>query len=123
MSETSWESDTAVETENEAASEFQAQQPPAEPATLAVSAGDFAALEERIRRAVELVKRERQARAGAEARSAELEARVTQAEAHLQAQSALTEQLQSELNALRGEREHVRQRVERLLGQLDSLEL
>ena len=123
MSETFWESDTAVETVNEAANEFQPQQSHGETAALAVSAGDFAALEERIRRAVELVKRERQARAGAEARSAELEARVTQAEAHLQAQSALTEQLQSELNALRGEREHVRQRVERLLGQLDSLEL
>ena len=123
MSETFWESDTAVETVNEAASEFQPQQSPAEPATLAVSAGDFAALEERIRRAVEVVKRERQARAGAEARSAELEARVTQAEAQMQAQSALTEQLQNELNALRGEREHVRQRVERLLKQLDTLEL
>jgi chromosome segregation ATPase len=123
MSETFWESDTAVETVNETASEFQPQQSHGETAALAVSAGDFAALEERIRRAVELVKRERQARAGAEAHSAELEARVTQAEAQMQAQSALTEQLQSELNALRGEREHVRQRVERLLKQLDTLEL
>jgi chromosome segregation ATPase len=123
MSETFWESDTAVETVNEAASEFQPQQSHLETASLAVSAGDFAALEERIHRAVELVKRERQARAGAEARSAELEARATQAEAQMQAQSALTEQLQGELNALRGERDHVRQRVERLLKQLDSLEL
>jgi chromosome segregation ATPase len=123
MSETFWESDTAVETVNETASEFQPQQSHGETAALAVSAGDFAALEERIRRAVELVKRERQARAGAEVHSAELEARVTQAEAQMQAQSALTEQLQSELNALRGEREHVRQRVERLLKQLDTLEL
>jgi chromosome segregation ATPase len=123
MSETYLESDTAVETVSEAASEFQPQQSSAEQASLAVSAGDFAALEERIRRAVELVKRERQARAGAEERSAELEARATQAEAQMHAQSALTEQLQNELNALRAEREHVRQRVERLLGQLDSLEL
>jgi chromosome segregation ATPase len=123
MSETFWESDTAVETVNEAANEFQPQQSHLETASLAVSAGDFAALEERIHRAVELVKRERQARAGAEARSAELEARVTQAEAQLQAQSSSIEQLQSELNALRAEREHVRQRVERLLKQLDSLEL
>jgi chromosome segregation ATPase len=123
MSETFWESDTAVETVDETASEFQSQQSPAESASLAVSAGDFAALEERIRRAVELVKRERQARAGAEARSAELEARATQAEAQMHAQSSSIEQLQSELNALRGEREHVRQRVERLLQQLDTLEL
>ena len=34
----------------------------AEPGALAVSVDDFAALEERIRRAVDLVKRERQAR-------------------------------------------------------------
>ena len=119
MSETFWESDAAVET----ASEVQPQQTPAEPAALAVSADDFAALEERIRRAVELVKRERQAPAGAEARSAELEARVTQAEAQVQAQSPLVEQLQIELNALRAERDQVRQRVERLLKQLDTLEL
>ena len=123
MSETFWESDAAVETASQTASEGQPQQTHAEPAALAVSADDFAALEERIRRAVELVKRERQARAGAEARSAELEARVTQAEAQVQAQSPLVEQLQIELNALRAEREQVRQRVERLLKQLDTLEL
>ncbi len=123
MSETFWESDTAVETLNETASEQQPQQTHEEPPALAVSADDFAALEERIRRAVELVKRERQARAGAEARSAELEARLTDAEAQMQAQSPIVDRLQSELNALRAERDQVRQRVERLLKQLDSLEL
>lgn len=123
MSETFWESDTAVETVSETASEHQPQPTHEEPPALAVSADDFAALEERIRRAVDLVKRERQARAGAEARSAELEARVTQAEAQMAAQSSLIEQLQNELNNLRAEREHVRQRVERLLKQLDTLEL
>jgi chromosome segregation ATPase len=108
---------------NETASEHQPHQTHEEPPALAVSVDDFAALEERIRRAVELVKRERQARAGAEARSAELEARVTQAEAQAQAQTSVIEQLQNELHALRAEREHVRQRVERLLKQLDTLEL
>ena len=43
------------------------------------------------------------ARTEAEARSAELEARVTQAEAQVQAQSPVVEQLQNELNALRAE--------------------
>jgi chromosome segregation ATPase len=119
MSESLWEPDAAVET----TSESQPQNAHEEPAALAVSADDFAALEERIRRAVELVKRERQARAAAEARTAELEARVTQAEAQVQAQSPLVEQLQNELHALRAEREQVRQRVERLLKQLDTLEL
>ena len=33
------------------------------------------------------------------------------------------EQLQAEVKALRDERDHVRQRVERLLAQLDALEL
>ena len=124
MSENSWESDAAVETINETANEHQPQQTHEEPsAALAVSADDFAALEERIHRAVELVKRERQARAGAEARSAELEASAAQAEAQVQAQSSSIDQLQNELNALRAEREQVRQRVERLLRQLDALEL
>ena len=122
MSETLWESDAAVETASETAS-MDEQHSSAEPAALAVSADDFMALEERIRRAVELVKRERQARAGAEARSAELEARLTEAEAQVQAQSPIVDQLQSELTALRAEREQVRQRVERLLKQLDTLEL
>lgn len=123
MSETFLESDTAVETVNETGSEDRPQQTHEEPPALAVSVDDFAALEERIRRAVELVKRERQARAGAEARGAELESRATQAEARVAAQSSLMEQLQNELNNLRAEREQVRQRVERLLKQLDTLEL
>jgi chromosome segregation ATPase len=108
-----------------------------EPAALALSVDDFAALEERVRRAVDVVKRERQARMAAEARAAELEARATQAEkrqadfearatlaeAQLLTQSPAMEQLQSELTALRAERDQVRQRVERLLKQLDTLEL
>jgi chromosome segregation ATPase len=131
MSETFWESDTAVETVDEtvspsvgpSASIDQQQGSHEDAPALAVSVDDFAALEERIHRAASLVKRERQARAGAEARSEELEARVTQTEAQMQAQSHAMEQLQNELHALRAEREQVRQRVERLLKQLDTLEL
>lgn len=119
MSETFWESDAAVETANQ----DQLHNDLAEQSALAVSADDFAALEDRIRRAVELVKRERQARAEAEARIAELEARATQAEGQVQAQMPMVEQLHNELHALRAEREQVRQRVERLLKQLDTLEL
>jgi chromosome segregation ATPase len=81
-----------------------------------VSADDFAALEERIQRAVDLVKRERQSRATAEERA------VT-AEAQIRLHGPLMEQLQNEVNALRAERDQVRQRVERLLSQLDALEL
>ena len=127
MSETLWESDAAVETAGQTANQPVSIDQPhlshEEPVALAVSADDFAALEERIHRAVELVKRERQARAETDARSAELEARVTQAEAQVLAQSSSIDQLQNELHALRAERDQVRQRVERLLKQLDSLEL
>ena len=119
------ESEAAVETESE---EQQAGQE--EVSALAVSVDDFSALEERVRRAVDVVKRERQARAAVEARLAELETRVSesearaaQAEAQVQAQSPLVERLESEMSALRTERNQVRERVERLLKQLDALEL
>ena len=39
------------------------------------------------------------------------------------AQLSQVEQLQGEVKTLRAERDHVRQRVERLLSQLDSLEI
>jgi septal ring factor EnvC (AmiA/AmiB activator) len=90
--------------------------PPAEPPALTMSADDFSALEERIVRAVELVKQERQARITADERAAH-------AEAQLHEQGPRLEQLEKELRALSVERDHVRQRVERLLAQLDALEL
>jgi FtsZ-binding cell division protein ZapB len=83
---------------------------------LSLSANDFQALEERIQRAVEVVRRERQARIAAEERAA-------RAEANAGEQATQNEQLEKELSALHAERDHVRERVERLLGQLDALEL
>jgi hypothetical protein len=96
--------------------EEEPQTAPEESGALAVSMDEFSALEERVRRAVELVKRERQARA-------EAEERAGSAEATLRAQMPLMEQQQSELHALRAERDQVRQRVERLLSELDALKL
>ena len=120
------ELEAAVATENEE----QRQAGHDERVALAVSADDFSALEERVRRAVDVVKRERQARAAVEGRVAELETRATesearaaQAEAQLQGQTPLLERLENEMSALRTERDQVRQRVERLLAQLDALEL
>jgi GTPase SAR1 family protein len=126
MSEFAWESEAVVEQEREQ-QEPEARQPEEpevpespEPAaaaeTLAMSAKDFSALEERILRAVNMVKRERQARA-------EVEERAAKAEAQLRDQAPLVDQMRNEMNALRAERDQVRQRVERLLGQLDALEL
>jgi chromosome segregation ATPase len=117
MSQSFWESDVAEETEPE----IQEKAPVA--GALTVSVDDFAALEERILRAVNLVKQERQSRAAAEASAAQAEARAVKAEAELHDQAPLMERLQAELKSLKAERDHVRERVERLLKQLDALEL
>jgi phage shock protein A len=100
-----------------------------EPGTLALSADEFSALEERILRAVNLVKRERLAKSAAEERATAAEARIAE---QIQAAENLnrerenlqkeTTSLQKEIDTLRAERDQVRQRVERLLSQLDALE-
>jgi FtsZ-binding cell division protein ZapB len=128
MSESLWESEVAesVQPEESSAdlvSEATAK-PGTEPATeaaskasvLSLSVDEFSALEERILRAVNLVKQERRERAAAEKRAAAAEAQLREA-------APQTERLQTEVNALRSEREAVRQRVERLLAQLDALEV
>jgi hypothetical protein len=84
-----------------------------EPAALTLSVDDFSALEERVVRAL---KRERLARAAAEERA-------VKAEAQLAEQGPAADQLKQEVRSLRAERDQVRQRVERLLAQLDALEL
>ncbi len=112
MSQSFWNSDIAEAPQTEQ----HAVDSPAEPAALALSANDFSALEERVLRAIELVKHERQARTAAEERAAKVEAQLSQ-------QDPLVDQLKQEVSSLRAERDQVRQRVERLLSQLDSLEL
>jgi hypothetical protein len=123
MSEFSWgtelDTELVADLDTEAVVEPEPQQPE-EPAaasgTLALSVDDFSALEERVLRTVNLVKRERLARAEADRRAA-------QAEAQLREQAPLVEHVQKEVSALRVERDQIRQRVERLLAQLDELEL
>lgn len=83
-------------------------------AELPMTTDDFSALEERVLRAVDTVKRERSARAEAEQKSAHLQSL-------LDAQSALLEQAKEQLRSLEREREQVRQRVERLLKQIDEI--
>ena len=86
-------------------------------AVVAAKAGDdFSSLEQRILQAVELVRRERQARIAAEEKLAAYEADVLE-------QLPLVDRLQQEVDLLRAEREQIKQRVDRLLTQLDSLEL
>ncbi len=118
-----WESQVAVEAQPEVELETQEtheqrspEESAADPRALTVSVDDFAALEERVVRAVSLVKQERQARTAAEQR-------LARAEADLRQQAEQMERADAELATLRAERDHVRQRVEKLLQQLDTLEL
>ncbi|HEU5351344.1 MAG TPA: hypothetical protein VFU55_07080 [Terracidiphilus sp.] len=112
MPQTFWESEVEEKAERRKASGT----PDNEPEALALSADDFSALEERVVRAIELVKRERQARLAAEERAA-------RAEGQLGEHGPALAQMKDEIRSLRRERDQVRQRIERLLTQLDSLEL
>jgi chromosome segregation ATPase len=75
---------------------------------------DFAALEQRVLRMVELLKAERVARAEAERRVVEFQERS-------EGQAADLSRVEEELSSLKREREEVRGRVERLLKQLDEI--
>lgn len=130
--ETPTEPQHRVELEPERADKAQpeTQVEAAPPATLAVSSDDFSALEERVLRAVGMLKHERLARAAAEVRVADAVGRAANAEeklgkieAQIHEQTPQIDQLQSEVSQLRAERDTVRHRVERLLEQLDSLEI
>ena len=109
MSELPWGTEVAEEAPQ------QSESPAAEAGTLALSADEFSALEERILRAVNLVKRERLARTAAEERASATDANLAE-------QTQRAESLQKEIDSLRAERDQVRQRVERLVSQLDALE-
>lgn len=75
------------------------------------SPDEFQALEQKVLRAVEIVKREREARVAAEAEIATLKAELAEKNATSTAQLA----------ALNKERDAVRQRVESMLSQIDEL--
>ena len=81
---------------------------------LPLAADDFNALEQRVLRTVELLKKEREARATAEQNAATLQQLLDE-------QSAQLTQVQEQVRAFEQERETVRQRVERLLQQLDEI--
>jgi len=82
--------------------------------TSTISIDEFQALEQKVLRAVEVVKREREARAAAEAEAASLRQQ-------LQTLQASSNAAESEINTLTKEREAVRQRVEKMLEQMDDL--
>ena len=124
MSESLWKSEVVEDAQpEELAAEPVAEhvaeaaaEPHAESSALTLSVDEFSALEERILRTVNLVKQERQARVAAEERA-------NAAEAQISKHAPEMDRLQAEIQTLRTERGHVRQRVEKLLAQLDALEL
>jgi len=79
-----------------------------------ISADEFQALEQKVLRAVEIVKREREARAAAEAEVASLREQLAIYQSNQQA-------VESELSTLSKERDQVRLRVEKMLQQIDEL--
>lgn len=78
------------------------------------SASDFNLLEEKIYRTIELLKAARTEKAAAEQELATIREL-------LDAQAAETEAVRTELQALKQERVEVRNRVEKLLGDVDAI--
>ncbi len=81
---------------------------------LPLAADDFNALEQRVLRMVSLLQLEREARSAAEKHAATLQQSFDE-------QTLAMSRIQSDLDALKQERESVRQRVERLLKQVDDI--
>lgn len=79
-----------------------------------ISADEFQALEQKVLRAVEIVRREREARAAAEAEVASLREQ-------LEAATSASDSANTQITTLNQERDSVRLRVEKMLQQMDEL--
>ncbi len=96
-----------------------------------ISVDEFQALEQKVLQTVELIKREREAKAAAEAEVAamkmELAARTEELESRGQEIVALRQELaaagdaNAEVKSLQREREAVRLRVEKMLASIDEI--
>ena len=84
------------------------------PISAPISVDEFQALEQRVHRAVEVVRRERELRANAESELATTRELLDQ-------QAAENTEAQTRIQTLTHERETVRQRVEKMLAQMDEL--
>jgi chromosome segregation ATPase len=96
-----------------------------------ISVDEFQALEQKVLQTVELIKKEREARAAAEAESAVMKAEIATTMGELAAANAEIDELRgrlsgaddarSEVESLQKEREAVRVRVEKMLATMDEL--
>lgn len=82
--------------------------------TATISVDEFQALEQKVLRAVEIIKQEREARAKAESEIASLKEQ-------LEFQTLVAQEAQTAVNSLTKDRETVKQRVEKMLQQMDEL--
>jgi len=90
-------------------------------ATAVVSADEFQALEQKVLQTVELIKKEREARAHAEAERNQALAELAALKDQMQAHAETASSANKELETLHRERETVRHRVEAMLAQMDEL--
>ena len=86
-----------------------------------VSVDEFQALEQKVLRAVEIVKREREARTAAESEVSTLRQQLAAQTEAMQAAQCDKAAAQSQIAALNQDRDAVRQRVEKMLQQMDDL--
>ncbi len=82
--------------------------------TATVSVDEFQALEQKVLRAVEIIKQEREARAKAEAE-------ITNLREQLEFQTLVASEAQTAVTTLTKDRDTVRTRVEKMLQQMDEL--
>ncbi|HEY8997837.1 MAG TPA: hypothetical protein VIM60_08055 [Edaphobacter sp.] len=82
--------------------------------TATVSVDEFQALEQKVLRAVEIVKQERENRA-------KLEAEIANLKEQLEFQTLVASEAQTAVNTLSKDRENVKSRVEKMLAQMDEL--
>ena len=86
-----------------------------------ISVDEFQALEQKVLQTVELIKKEREARHTAEAERDAALAEAAELRERLAAQTDSMSTAQQEVVAMQRERETVRERVEKMLAQMDEL--
>lgn len=86
-----------------------------------ISADEFQALEGKVLQAVEMIRRERDARTAVEAERNAAQAEIAVLQERLSSLEEANSTVRTELDGFHREREVVRGRVERMLAQMDEL--
>jgi chromosome segregation ATPase len=86
-----------------------------------ISVDEFQALEQKVLQTVELIRKERDLRAAVEAERDEAQAEIATLQERLHSLEEASSTRQTELDTLHRERESVRERVERMLRQMDEI--